>query len=296
MDNNEQTIKDIQNIQDIERKLYDDLEKSAAANTLTPDEREKILTKIAGLSQMRKNIYESLKDMHKFYIETNAISQNTLAEQKAAIAIVNRELDEAKRKHESIVDGAASKMRMVEINTYYGKQYAAFAELAKIAIVCAIIILVLTSIHSNGWMPQLLYGTLVSGTALVGLVLMLRAFIDINARNNQNFDTYSWFGYMERPPTSSELSAPVTTATGSASLPTNAGVCIGETCCVDGLVFDTTKNVCVTNVSPTEGFVVNNILRRLEFGSTVPDVYLNRADEPNAIGRGSGDGGGGRGR
>jgi hypothetical protein len=139
----EQTLIDIQSLQAIEKELYANLEKNNGKDVLTPDEKTQIINKINEISQMRINLYATLKNNYSFYQKNVSSSRNTLQEQTQAVNIVEQELNESKKKLQLLEDEKYNKLRLVEINTYYGKTYNAYAAIMKIIVAVCIPVLIL---------------------------------------------------------------------------------------------------------------------------------------------------------
>ena len=114
---NEQTLNDIKTLQQVELELYDTLEKNATSNTMTPEQKDQLIKKINEISQMRINLYATLKDIYSFFQNNVSSSRITLAEQKMAIDIVENELNESKRRLQLLEEEKYNKLRLVEINT-----------------------------------------------------------------------------------------------------------------------------------------------------------------------------------
>ena len=87
-ESNAQLLNDIQALQDIEKQLFSSLEENA---NLTSDEQKKIIDKINNISKMRVNLYQTLNGVNSFYQNALQSSKGTLAEQSAAIDIVEKE-------------------------------------------------------------------------------------------------------------------------------------------------------------------------------------------------------------
>jgi len=98
-ENNEQILNDIQSLQQMEQQLFNNLETNA---NLTSRQQQDIITKINQISQMRINLYETLTGVNGFYQNALTSSIGTLQEQTSAIAIVENELNNAKKRLEML--------------------------------------------------------------------------------------------------------------------------------------------------------------------------------------------------
>jgi PAN domain len=232
---NQQALTDIAQLQTTEKQLYDSLDNV----NLTTEQKQQIIARINDISQMRLNIYANLKDMYSYYQENVSSSRNTLGEQMVAVDIIENELNEAKRRLNLIQDQKYNKLRMVEINTYYGKRYNAHKNVMKtIAIVCVPII-ILGVLSNNGILPPRISALLIGIVVLVGVVLVGSQLIDMSNRDSMNWDEYNWYFDKSKAP-SDTTQGTATNPWASASV-----VCVGSQCCSQQEIYDSTKNMCV---------------------------------------------------
>ena len=82
-------------------------------------------------------------------------------------------------------------MRMVQINTYYGKQYKAQASLMKLCIFVGVILLILAILRKS-ILPESIANILLGIVFALGGFFIIRKWIDISRRDNMNFDAYNW--------------------------------------------------------------------------------------------------------
>jgi hypothetical protein len=243
----EQTLTDIQSLQAIEKELYANLEKNNSNNVLTPDEKNQIINKINEISQMRINLYSTLKNGYSFYQKNVSSARNTLQEQSQAVNIVEQELNEAKKKLQLLEDEKNNKLRLVEINTYYGKTYNAQAAIMKIIVSVCIPVLILALLSNNQIIPRVWYGLISSILIIIGAILIGYIILSLINRSNTNFDEYDWKFNAADVNTS-------TSSTSTSSPWTTSGItCVGEMCCSDGMYYDTTTEKCEIGTDPNAG-------------------------------------------
>ncbi len=101
------------------------------------------------LSNMRINLYQTLSGVNNYYGNALRSSIGTLKEQTAAIAIVENELNQAKKRLQILESEKNNKIRLVEINEYYGEKYSEHATLMKIVIFTLIPIIILAILNSK---------------------------------------------------------------------------------------------------------------------------------------------------
>lgn len=237
---NVQTLTDIQNLQVIEKDLFTTLEEGLASNTLTPEQKDSIINKINEIAQMRANLYKNMSGVFSFYQNNVSSARDTLMEQSSAVEIVEHELNEAKRRLKLIEQEQADKLRLVEINTYYGERYADHTSIMKIIIIICLPIMLLSFLSNKGFLPPTIYAILVIIIAVVGLIYIAKQLLHTMSRDNMNYQEYNWDFKTSQAP-------PVDTSNPSGPNPwkTSGVMCMGQACCYDGNIYHATLNKCV---------------------------------------------------
>ena len=261
--NNEQILNDIQSLQQIEQQLFNSLETNPQ---LTPEQQQEIVKKMNQLSNIRINLYQTLSGVNNYYGNALSSSIGTLKEQTAAIAIVENELNKAKKRLELLEAEKNNKIRLVEINDYYSDKYAEHATLMKIVIFTLIPIIILAILNSNGILPNIFYYGLVAIITLIGLLYFLYRYLSIIYRDNMNYEEYDWYF---NPATAPKGSASSEDPWFTTNIP---GTCIGQACCSNGQIWDSTLNQCVGSSTvqqkstkkptTTKETFINNILTK----------------------------------
>jgi hypothetical protein len=235
-DKNEQTLNYINQLQQQELSLYNSLDKSE----LSAEEKQMTINKINELSQIRLNLYGSIKDLLDTYNQNTKDSHDTLQQQVIAIKIMEDELENAKITLHKIDEEKATKIRLAEINTYYGKQYGAHKTLMKIIILFCIPVIILAVLRSWGLLPSMIYSFLVGIVILFGVIVIGYQLVDIYTRDNMNWDEYDWYFDPSKVSNGS-----TTDSTANNPWPEFNITCIGAECCVDGTIFDESINKCI---------------------------------------------------
>jgi len=210
---------------------------------------------------MRINLYQTLSGVNGFFQSALSSSIGTLQEQTSAIAIVENELNQAKQRLEVLEEEKNNKVRLVEINGYFGDKYAEHSQLMKIVIFTLVPIIILIFLKNKGLLPNIIYTGLVVIVALIGTYFFARRFASIITRDNMNYQEYDFY----TPPTGTP------TSTGSLDDPwsgIDAGTCIGQFCCSEGQTYDNTLNQCtgdstVVASSSTEGFTTESMVNKV---------------------------------
>ena len=280
-ENNEQILNDIQSLQQMEQQLFSNLESNP---NLSTTEQQQIIEKMNQLSNMRVNLYQTLSGVNNYFENALNTSIGSLKEQLVAIDIVENELTRAKGRLEILEEEKNNKIRLVEINSYFGDKYAEHTQLMKIIIFTLIPVIILALLNNKGILPNTIYYILIAIVSIIGAYFFWIRMVSIWMRDNMNYQEYNW-GNAVNPSTSSSSSSSDPWAGGI-----DYGTCVGDSCCSNGLVYDTSMNQCVTSSSSsssgtTETFItesmvnINNVLTKKQPGNFKDSVNLR---QPNA--------------
>jgi hypothetical protein len=233
----EKILGDIQNLQAMENELFT---KINTDTTLTPIQQQEIIDQINKISTMRSNLYTTLSEVNSFYQNALTSSTGTLIQQTAAINIVETELNRSKKRLEELQAQKNNKIRLVEINQYYGDKYSEHSTLMKIIIFTLIPIIILTILYNNGLLPSTLYYILFIIVGFVGAIYGWSTYSSMISRDNMRYDEYNWPFNIDGAPkgTGSDkdpwLSSP------------DIGTCVGEYCCSPGQQYDSKLDKCIS--------------------------------------------------
>jgi hypothetical protein len=278
---NDQLVTDIQSLQTMEQELFSSLENNP---NLTNEQQQKIVEKMNQLSDMRINLYQTLSGVNNYYQNALSSSQGTLKEQTNAIYIVESELNQSKRRLDLLNQEKNNKIRLVEINNYYGDKYAEHGNLMKIIILTLVPIIILALLNNKGILPNSIYYGLTVIIAFIGGYFFWLRFGSIITRDNMDYQTYDWYFDPASAPTAGAAS------TDPWSSSSDYGTCIGDACCSPGLVYDFSLNQCVvptsTTTTTTESFItegmVQSVLTKSDPNKKYKgDVMLNSTVNPS---------------
>ena len=266
--NNEQILNDIQSLQQMEQQLFNSLETNT---TLTPQQQQQIVEKMNQLSNMRINLYQTLSGVNGFFQNALSSSVGTLQEQTVAIGIVENELNQAKQRLELLEAEKNNKIRLVEINDYYGDKYAEHSKLMKIIIFTLVPVIILAFLNNKGILPNTIYYILVIIVAVIGSYFFWTTFASTIMRDNMNYQEYDWYFDPNAAPSGSASST-------DPWLSLNAhGTCIGQMCCSDGQTYDSDLNQCIGDSTVTESFMTESMVNKV-LTKTQPGKYKHDAN------------------
>lgn len=188
------TIQEIQNLQEMEKYMFQNLQKLAPGgeNAL---EQEAVIGKINDLKNIRTNLLKQLSNDYSTTQDDLNNERNALADKLTQVKIVENELDRARSNVSMLENDANSKKRMVQLYEYQRKRYSAYTDVMKIVVYCTIAILafaLLMKYNPIPGIPSEIYTMLITITVFVTIILLSYKFIDINSRNNLNFDQYDF--------------------------------------------------------------------------------------------------------
>lgn len=274
--NNSQILNDIQSLQKLEQQLFSTLDSNL---NLTTSQKKEIINKINELSKMRVNLYQTIDGINTYFQTALYNSRGTLDQQAAAIKIVENELNRSKRRLKTLEETKNNKIRLVQINEYYGDKYAEHSLLMKIIIFTLIPIIAITSIYNMGFLPNIIYYSLLVIISIIAGIFIWFRLWSIWSRDRMNYQAYDWkFNASKLPsaintePTSDPWLSPID----------NLGTCIGNACCTNGMIYDSTINQCVMDSKSCMKPNVTDSLTQKMPKSKKPDVILGENNiQPN---------------
>jgi len=266
---NSKTLTDIQNLQKIEKDLFNSLETKNIQKQLTTDELNQIVNKINDVSQMRVNLYKSLTNLNTFYNSELSDSIHTLGQQTTAIKIVENELNEAKKRLSLIEMERNNKIRIVEINNYFGEKYAEQTNVLKTILFVVFLFMVISVLFTKNIIPKLLYICLLIILGVYGVFKIGSSFYSILLRDNMNYQEYNWYFKPESAPSNSSEVPSTSDPWGTPYV-----TCIGQSCCYTGSTYDSSQNKCIPNTTDTTESFVNDIFTKHTIEYKKPDVTL----------------------
>lgn len=238
----ETILSNIQQLQQHEKQLLNNLQINMNMST---NERETILQQLNQLSSLRIQLYKSL---NKLRVDYDITLENTLQwykDQTKTIEIVENDLIKQKKQLLNLEHDKQNKIRLSEINTYFANKYEEHTNLIKIIIITLIPIIIIQILHRYflSFIPNSIILGVCILIAIIGSTFIISRIMSMYMRNNMNYQIYDW---AFNP---SQVETTTTTENENEDDPweTNKiiGTCIGSNCCGDGLIYDSSLNVCV---------------------------------------------------
>ena len=251
-------INDIQNLQTIEMDLFANLEKGLANITFTEDDKKNLVDQINKISTISVQFFSMLHAMNEHYQGTVSNSGNVINQQLNAVIIVENELNESKARVKRIEEDKNNKLRLVEINTYYGEKYADHADIMKTVVYFCIPLILLALLANMNILPGFIYKILMVIILFFAVIIIGWKLIIAMSHDNMNYQEYIWG---TTSPSSTTSAPPVDTSNSSGTNPwfSTGATCVAQECCDTGFTYvPSPTNKCVSNETLPEGVVPYN--------------------------------------
>ena len=231
----------IMNLQNIEKQLFDRLTQES-----DPETRAQLVVQINQISKARADLYANMNDFAGVMQTANAETRNAVRQQLVAAQVVESQMNNAKTMLASLKDDKSNKLRLVEINNYYGRKYEYQTDIMKIVIMACAPILVISILLKKGFIPETISTGLIVVIIVAGIIAVARKVMDLNRRNNMNFDQYD----MPFNPYAVSVSKTENTNLADLSKASVYASCIGASCC-DGVktVWNPATAMCIVKQS-----------------------------------------------
>lgn len=242
------TLEEISKLQTQEQALIAELTKLINANSPTSTTKP-IIDQINRLSDARIAMFASLSEKANILQSSTSNSRADLVSQMTLLNVVEDQLSSTKSSISELQNKNDTKLRMVQINTYYGQRYEAQSSLMKLIIMVCIPVLILFILKKKGLIPEMIASYVIGITIAVSAIFVIRKVWNISMRSNMNYDEIDW--KFEDPshyaPSIWEYNKKnfFNFDNPLKNLMSNLGLCISEQCCAEGLYFDKAKQKCL---------------------------------------------------
>jgi hypothetical protein len=177
-------LADISHIQELEKTLYDKLN----YQTLTNEEQQSIMNELLQLSTIKGNLYKTINNLYDTYKNQLGTTTQAVADQMTSIIFVENELSEMSIKMQKLYDDNNSKIRLIEINRYYGEKYDDHAGFMKYLIIFTIFYLLIYFLKKKYIINENVYSILQFIIIFIAIIIMGRYFYRMVFRNNMEYN------------------------------------------------------------------------------------------------------------
>jgi len=251
------TIKNIKDLQDLEKTLYSSIENSASSpNPPSLQEQEQAIRRINELSKMRSTLFGSLQDSYMMNQYQVAQTRNDLVDELTSVKVIEGELNNSKNQMNALKQEKINKLRMVEINTYYGKRYESHTDLMKIIIIACVPILLITILSKKSIIPRNIANILSAVVIVIFIIVMWNRMRDILFRDNMDYDQYDF----PFDPQNVDLDSGDPSNIVYLPQALDMGIqCVGDACCTGtNMIYDKETNKCALQNNKTKASDTSN--------------------------------------
>jgi len=186
----EMILNSIKQLQEIEMKLFESLE-TCSSNNNCKDE-DLIMKEINTIGNQRKDLFKIIIDLYENMSDRVKQSRQDLVNQLQVAGVMEEQLNNTKKNINLLKSDNHNKLRMVEINTYYSKNFKASIKLMKLIIVVCVILLILAILGKKDYIGVNIVRGASSLVLLIGTIMILASIYDIYRRDNMVFDEYDF--------------------------------------------------------------------------------------------------------
>ena len=217
-------------------RTEDTLRRQLNAAGLSDADKSKIIAEINTLTALQASLYTSMNNNFSLYESGVVNERSALLDRVSATTF----MDQRSQQMDADSNKSRERLRQIEINTYYSKQYSAQTGIMQMFVVFSLVFFMIYLLRYFNIVSVNISIILCIIVAVFASFYIGRRIIDIMNRDNMNFDEYNW-----KPPAPSVAQ---TTPSVSGSINpwiSNPLSCIGQQCCSTGMTFDDAKGVCV---------------------------------------------------
>jgi hypothetical protein len=199
-------------------------------------------------------IQQNLSAMYTDYAAANPATDAAITRQKDVLDIVNSEKKRLQDKKQGVDNASFGQKRAVELNNSNRLKQNSYTNLLIILIITlSAFVLIMVASNYLTFIPQVVFDLLSIIVISVGIYMALYTFLDIQSRNNMNFNQLNLSGL-------NNSVAGNVAAKGSGSLTnlfTGSTGCVGSDCCGTDTKWDQDNNICVKQGFTTMSFSYN---------------------------------------
>jgi len=234
-DKNTELSNYIDKLSKVEQQLIEQI-----SSAKDPKEQARLSNNLVLIQDTRTNLMNALSSINAYYSQNLMGSSQTLEQQTNALAIMDKEMEQAKKRLAYINAQKENKLRIVEINQYYSASYAEWTHLVKILIITIIAFAIVINITTYfPGLPSELYSMLMFIISVTSLYYIFITIVSIYSRDTMVYDEYNWnFNINSAPQMGTG------TFTNAFKLPSMMS-CVGENCCQDGTLWSKDIGKCV---------------------------------------------------
>ena len=242
----EQTLNSIKSLQNLEKRLYENLENVSSGGN-DKDLQRQIVNKINDISQTKLVLFDQLQAMYVSAQTGIKKKDDDLSEQLKIVGVVENQLNDQKSKAQSYNNENINNVRQIEINTYYTKKYVAYYKILQIIVITCIPLIGIALLGRLNILPNKILMILAIIVIIPASIIIINKMLNISSRNNMDYDRYNVQISKNKKdyPKNSSSKDGKSDDDISADAEIDGVGCIDDGCCGDGLKYDSSKSICV---------------------------------------------------
>jgi hypothetical protein len=187
-----------------------------------------------------RQIQSNLSNMYTDYATANTSTDSSLTRQKDVLDIVNAEKQRLVAKKQGVDNAAFGQKRAVELNNSNRLRQNSYTNLLIILIITlALFVGIMIASNYLTFVPQVVFDLLSIIVISVGIYIALYSFLDIQGRNNMDFNQLDLAGMNNSVAGNAKASG-----AGGTNLISGSTGCVGSDCCGPSTVWDQGNNIC----------------------------------------------------
>ena len=187
------TVKNIKDLQQMERYLFDNLEKAGYGENEMSTKEGEIVQRLNDVHQLRKDLFNQLSTFYREKQDELNDDRKELADEITQLHMVEKELDRARNNAAAVRNNKNDTLRLVQINQYEAKRYSAYSGVLKVVIFACIAMIVLAVLMRRNivpFIPQSVFSFAIVAILAVAVVMVILRMNDISRRGDFDFDRY----------------------------------------------------------------------------------------------------------
>lgn len=188
----ENTIKSIKELQELERHMFQNLQSINKSSADASDQEARIRARIEELVTIRQSLFGKLKNMYTTTQTHVTKNREDLADQIAVGKTMEEELKNTEAQLEVLRAEKMNRMKMVEIGDYEYERYSELKEILKTIVFGIFIVLILTFLMRQPWMPKTISVALIVITIAVCIIRVVTRLRDNLRRNDRDYRKFEF--------------------------------------------------------------------------------------------------------
>jgi hypothetical protein len=248
LENSHESLQEIAEISRLIQKLYTQLEETLANPNITTNESDNIIKNIETLSNVKKILIDNYISTNRNAVHTSIAEEIAYKETQTAMNAIQLEIEASKNKIAMLDQEKYNRLRLIEINNYYGLQYKNSRRIIIFVIIVSVLFLITIILKNRGILSKNFFYYINIVIFVVSIIIFLGMIRNAYRRNNMNFEEYDirFDGVA-----ASNIYPSTYDASGSSSSSGSSNMlglqCVGSSCCGSNQYFDTSLNICMNN-------------------------------------------------